>query len=89
MDFRLISVRGQLSGRVSLSGLVVAERYGYGCGPGVAPGRAAGSTSGCFGQGIARAAAARLATVVVTGGTGWASRASEELRIRPLTGSDR
>ena len=52
MDFRLISVRGQLSGRASSSGLVVAERYGYGRGPGVAPGRAAGSTSGCSGQGI-------------------------------------
>ena len=52
MDFRLISVRGQLSGRVLSSGLVVAERYGHGRGPGVAPGRAAGSTSGCSGQGI-------------------------------------
>ena len=52
MDFSLISVRGQLSGRALSSGLVVAERYGYGRGPGVAPGRAAGSTSGCFGQGI-------------------------------------
>ena len=52
MDFSLIRVRGQLSGRASSSGLVVAERHGYGRGPGVAPGRAAGSTSGCFGQGI-------------------------------------
>ena len=52
MDLSLISVGGQLSGRASWSGLVVAERYGYWRGPGVAPGRAAGSTSGCFGQGI-------------------------------------
>lgn len=37
MDFSLISVRGQLSGRALSCGLVVAERYGYGCGPGVAP----------------------------------------------------
>jgi hypothetical protein len=38
MDFSMIRGSWPASGLTSSSGLVVAERYGYGRGPGVAPG---------------------------------------------------